>query len=217
MLLNALILGDQIEYLVEDRASDYLNREGIERSSAAYLLTMAFVTSTVSTADLGMSNARLLSKLVAEARHNEIDPLDCEDTEISPLLRLLPPEPSNSALATNKGWKDLSAILSAWVNLLEQLGIDLAGYGEKEWRVFQHVRRKRECNLPWDAWHGTKRHSCYEYSVYLTEPGFNDLFAEDLDGRLTLLSFSYGAAVSDWKLWEVHPRDQYAGHSWGMI
>lgn len=164
-----------------------------------------------------MSNARVLSKLVAEARDYEIDPLVREHTAISPMLRILHPEPAKSALATHRGWGDLSAILNAWLSLREQLGVDLAEYGEEEWRIFQFVRRKYECKRPWDSWHGTKPHSCYEYSVYLTDPDFDGFDAEDLDGRPTLFSFSYGAAVSDWKLWEVHPGDQYAGQFWGMI
>ncbi|GAB7322415.1 hypothetical protein MBLNU13_g03365t1 [Cladosporium sp. NU13] len=195
MLLDAVVLDDEIEYLFGDRAIDYLYREGIEPSSAAHLLTMAFIASAVSSSYHGMSNARVLGKLIAEARHIGIDPLDCEDTAISPMLRLLHPEPSNSALATNKGWKDLSEILDAWVCLLDYLGVDLAAYGEKEWRVFQHVRRKYEF----------KRDNPY------------DPTADDLDCRPTLFSFSYGAAVSDWELWEVHPGDQYAGHFWAMI
>ena len=216
-LLEALILDDEIEYLVGHRAIDYLDHECIELNSAAHLLTMAFIASTVSSAELGMSNARVLSKLVAEARHYGIDPLVRERTAISPMLRLLHPEPANSALATHSGWKDLSAILTAWISLLEQLGVDLAEYGEEEWRIFQLVRRKYECKRPWDSWRGTMPHSCHEYSGYLTDPDFDEPNAEDLDGRPTLFSFSYGAAVSDWKLWEVHPGDQYAGHFWGMI
>lgn len=218
MLLNALILNDEMEYLVGNRAVDYLNRKRIEPSSAAHLLTTAYLASAVSGSYHGMSNARVLSKLVAEARHNGIDPLVCEDTAISPMLRLLHPEPSNSALRHHRGWKDLSAILNAWVSLLQLFGVDLAGYGEEEWLVFQSVRRKYECKRPWDDWHGTKHHSCYKDSIYL---GGRDLAGlldpSDLDSRPTLFSFSYGAAASDWKLWEVHPGDQYAGHFWAVI
>lgn len=218
MLLNALILNDEIEYLVGNRAVDYLNCKRIKPSSAAHLLTTAYLASAVSGSYHGMSNARVLSKLVAEARHNGIDPLVCEDAAISPMLRLLHPEPSNSALSHHRGWKDLSAILSAWLSLLQLFGVDLAGYGEEEWRVFQFVRRKYECKRPWDDWHGTKPHSCYEDSIYLDIPDFAEyLDANDLDSRPTLFSFSYGAAASDWKLWEVHPGDQYAGHFWAMI
>jgi hypothetical protein len=219
-LLDALVLNDEIEYLVGNRAIDYLKRERVEPSSAAHLLTMAFVASAVSTSYRGMSNARALRKLIVEARHSGIDLLECEHTAISPMLRLLHPEPSNSALTilNYKGWKDLSAILDAWVSLLDYLGVDLARYGEKEWRVFKYVRRKYECKRPWDNWHGKAPHSCYEDSTFLVERDYlEDVSMEDLDFRPTLFSFSYGAAVSDWELWEVHPGDQYAGHFWAMI
>lgn len=218
MLLDAVVLDDETEYLFGDRAIDYLCREGIEPSSAAHLLTMTFIASAVSSSYHGMSNARVLSKLIAEARQIGIDPLDCEDTAISPMLRLLHPEPSKSALAINKGWTDLSEILDAWVCLLDYLGVDLAAYGEKEWRVFQHVRRKYECKRPWDDWHGKEPHSCHEHSTFLVKRDYpDDHTADDLDCRPTLFSFSYGAAVSDWELWEVHPGDQFAGHFWAMI
>ena len=218
MLLDALVLDGGIEYLVGNRAIDYLKRKNIEPSSAAHLLAMAFIASAVSSFHDGISNARVLSKLIAEARHSGIDPLECEHTAISPMLRFLHPEPLNSALAVHKGWKDLSAVLNAWVSLLDYLGVDLAGYGEEEWRVFQYVRRKYECKRPWDAWHGKAPHPCYEDSIFLVksdEP--DDACTDDLDCRPTLFSFSYGAAVSDWELWEVHPGDQYAGHFWAMI
>ena len=218
MLLDALVLDDGIEYLVGNRAIDYLNRECIKPSLAAHRLTMAFIASTVSSSNDGMSNARVLRKLIAEARHIGIDPLDCEHTAISPMLRLLHPEPSTSALASHKGRKDLSAILNAWVSLLDHLGVDLARYGEKEWRIFQDVRRKYACKRPWDDWHGKAPHSCYEDSTFLLKGDFpKDVSTDDLDRRPTLFSFSYGAAVSDWELWEVHPGDQYAGHFWATI
>lgn len=218
MLLDALVLDDGIEYLVGKRAIDYLNRNRIKQSLAAHRLTMAFIASTVSSSIHGMSNARVLRKLIAKARHIGIDPLDCEHTAISSMLRLLHPEPLVFSLERRKGWKDLSAILNAWISLLDYLGVDWAGYGEEEWRVFQYVRRRYECKRPWDEWHGEAPHSCYEDSNYLIERGYlDDVSMDDLDCRPTLFSFSYGAAVSDWELWEVHPGDQYAGHFWAMI
>ena len=209
MLLKALILDNEIEYLVRNRAIDYLNREGIERSTAAHLLILAFIASAVSGAGHGMSNARILSELIAEARRNGINALECDYAMMSPMLRVFHPEPINSAREGYKGWQDLNAVLNAWVNLVQQLGVDLADYCALEWREFQWARRKYECRRPWDDWHGVALHSCYDHPTYLTKG--DDRVSDDLDYRPTLFTFSYGATPSDWKLWEVHPGDECAG------
>lgn len=215
MLLKALILDDEIKYLVGSRATNYLDREGIEQSTAAHLLTLAFIASAVSGAGHGMNNARVLTKLVAEARRNGMNPLECDYAMMSPMLRVLHPEPINSARESYKGWKDLNAVLNAWVHLVQQLGVDLADYGALEWRGFQRARRKYECERPWDDWHGVDLHPCYDDARYLTKG--DACVSDDLDYRPTLFTFSYGAAPSDWKLWEVHPGDQCAGQFWARI
>lgn len=218
MLLDAVILDGEIKYLVGPRAIDYLNREGIERRSAAHLLTLACIASAVSSTRHSTSNARILSELVAEAQHHGIGPLERDRNAISPMLRLLHPEPSHSGLTSYKGWKDLRAILKAWLSLLQQLGVDLAAYGEEEWRLFQSTRRRNKCERPWDVWHGTQPHSCYEGSIYCFKGNYDDwLNLDDLDSCPTLFSFSYGAALADWEIWEAHPGDQYAGQFWTMI
>lgn len=209
-LLDDVVLDCQIEYLVGHRAVDYLDREGYERSSAAHSLTLACIASAISGTDDGINNARILSKLVVEARQNGINCLERDHIAMSPMLRLLHPEPLSSNSRRYTGWEDLSAVLSAWLRLLQQLGIDLAAYGEEEWRLFQSIRRNYDCKRPWDTWHGPQPHSCHEQSFYKVKCIYPEYVSSDeLDRRPALFSFSYGATISDWNIWEIHPGDQY--------
>lgn len=215
MLLDAVALDCQVEYLVGHRAVKYLNCEGFDLNSAAHSLAVACITSAISGTDNGRSNACILSKLVVEARHNGIDLLEHNHIAISPMLRLLHPELHNCIFRRYTGWKDLSTVLNAWLRLLQQLGVDLAAYGEKEWRLFQSIRCNYDCKRPWDAWHGLQPHSCYEQSIY--KCGHAEYVSSELDHRPALFSFSYGAPLSDWNLWEIHPGDQYSGQFWAMV
>lgn len=215
MLLDAVALDCQIEYLVGHRAVKYLNCEGFDLNSAAHSLAVACITSAISGTNNGRSNACILSKLVVEARHNGIDLLEHNHIAISPMLRLLHPELHNHLFGRDTGWKDLSAVLNAWLRLLQQLGVDLAAYGEEEWRLFQSIRRNHDCKRPWDAWHGHQPHSCDEQSMY--KCAYTEYVSSELDCRPALFSFSYGATLSDWNLWEIHPGDQYSGQFWAMV
>jgi len=192
-------------YLVGHRAVESLSRRGYERSVMARSLTTAYIASAVSNQEVGTRNARVLEELFMEARHNGLDLYSLDHGEMSPMLRFLHSEPKV------KGGKDMATHLNAWLTVLGTLGFDLAVYGEVESRLFQQLQRKYQCERPWDFWHGTKPHSCYDYS------GCKRDWANYDDERPALFAFSYGATVSDWKVFEIHPGDQYAGQFWQLI
>lgn len=205
IVLHAVTSDGDNTYLVGRRAMESLTRHGYERDVMARSLTTAYIVSAVSNYYIGMDNARILEEIFVEARTNGLDIHNLDHGEMSPMLRFLHSEP------IIKGRHDMETYLSAWLSVLDTLGFDLALYGEVEHRLFKQLRRRYQCERPWDLWHGTNLHSCYDYS------GLEHDWADCDDKRPALFAFSYGAAISDWRVFEVHPGDQYAGQFWRLV
>jgi hypothetical protein len=182
-----------------------LSYYGFEESVMAHSLTTAFIVSAVSHWYHIDNATRTLEELVIEAQYNGLDIYNLNHREMSPMLLFLHSE------SRVKGRQNMKTYLDAWLTVLDKLGFDLALYGEVESRIFQRLRRKYQCERPWDSWHGTKLHSCYDYS------GLERDWAGWDDTRPTLFAFSYGAAISDWRVFEVHPGDQHAGQFWQLM
>jgi len=204
-VLQSVTLDGEIKYLVGQQAMETLERYGHKRDVLARSLTAALILSAVSDRYPGIGNARILKALFVEARRNGLDVYNLCHFEMSPMLLFLHSD------RTIKGRQDLQTHFNAWLTVLDELGFDLAFYGQAEWDRFQQVRHKYECERPWDPWHGTELHSCYNCSGSYCD------WTIDCDSRPTLFAFSYGAAISDWKAFEVHPGDQYAGQFWRLV
>lgn len=208
IVVDAVISDGDKKYLVGRRAMESLSNYGFKESVVARSLTTAYIVSAVSDVCHHCTiynDTRTLEELVIEAQHNGLDIYNLNHREMSPMLLFL------HSKVKVKGHQNMQTYLDAWLTVLDKLGFDLAFYGEVESRLFQRLRRKYQCERPWDSWHGTKLHSCYDYS------GLECDWADCDDGRLTLFAFSYGAAIPDWRVFEVHPGDQYAGQFWRLI
>jgi hypothetical protein len=162
-------------------------------------LALAYTASAIGGLEYSASNMRTLGELVAGAIDLGYDLHDSADG-ISPLLRLLHDDDRRMPA------EFMEARLHAWLALLKSTGVDLQIYGQEEWNRFQALRR--DCERPWEYRHGVKAHRCEEVS----EGTFDEY------GSLpTLTAFTYGEEVSDWKLWLLHLRDEYAGQFWRLI
>jgi hypothetical protein len=160
-------------------------------------LALGYATSAISGFEYSTSNMRTLGELVTRAIDLGYDLHNSTDG-ISPLIRVI--HDKDRAQSAER----MKARLHAWLTLLKSTGVDLQIYGQEEWNRFQALQR--DCERPWDWWHGVGAHQC---------PGRGYFFDSDLD--LILIAFAYGREVSDWKLWLLHPGDEYAGQFWRLI
>jgi hypothetical protein len=183
---------------IDDDTSYLLKYGEIDDMSKVNILALAYVRSATHGSD--KSNARVLGRLVAEAINLGYDLHDAVD-DISPLLRLLHDRDRTLSVVY------MEVRLYKWLALLKSVGVDLRLYGQEEWRRFQMLRR--DCERPWDRWHGTDAHQCEDY--------LDDGDYPDLEFAPTLTAFTYGEEISDWKLWILHHGDQYAGEFWRLI
>lgn len=189
-LLSAMAINGETRYLVDSRSM--LSVSPVSKCKAAHSLATTYVASIIAGSTQSIANARTLKQLIAEAISQDLSLHETLDNGISPLLYLLRAEPSLS-LRGRKCYevqKDIAKVLHVWLNLLESIGIDLTAYGQEERRLFQLLRHVNGCDRSWDWWH--------------------QLGAD-------LFGFSYGAAISDWRMFWVHPGDQYAGQFWRMV
>jgi hypothetical protein len=194
--LDVVVLDDDTSYLLKSGKFD--NATKIERLAMEYTLN--------ATANFSHSarNTRVLGELVAGAMHSGCD-LHGREDDISPLLRLLHREDK---------WMSaeyMEARLYAWLALLKSIGVDLHTYGQEEWDRFRALRR--DCERPWDWWHGAYPHRCEDLPSHLSPTSYR----HEIETKPTVSAFSYGADVSDWKLWILHHGDQYAGQFWRLI
>jgi hypothetical protein len=202
--LGAMALTNETICLLGSHAAE-LQAQHID--SVAYALAQAFVTSVLKGSDQSTSNARVLEKLIVQARIHGLGlhkPLyGC----ISLLLRVIHPATGRQQWEVRPKDKSLDSetSLNVWLAFLKRIGVDLVSYGEEESRLFQEVRRSYICERPWDCWHGHDVCPCFE-------PG-----SQRNDYYPTLFALSYGAELSDWKLWVHHPGDIYAGLFWQMV
>lgn len=188
--LGILILNDDTSYL--------LNYGDLNYTDNVNILAQAYVTNATRDISYSASNMRILGELVAGAIDLGHDLHEGTDG-ISPLLRIL--HAKYEVLPA----KDLEARLVAWLSLLKSIGVDLCVYGREEWSRFQALRR--DCERPWDWWHGVGAHWCEEVNA----------IPQHRDFAPTLTAFTYGEEVSDWKIWMLHHGDQYAGQFWRLI
>jgi hypothetical protein len=193
--LDVVVLDDDTSYLLECGKFDDATK--IKRLALEYAIN--------ATASLHNSarNTHVLGELVAGAINAGYDLHDSADG-ISPLLRLLHEKYKGMSAEA------MEARLYAWLTLLDSIGVDLHTYGQEEWNRFQALRR--DCERPWDWWHGVTPHRCEDHpsrSVFC--------YYHRVDNKPTLSAFSYGADVSDWKLWTLHHGYQYAGQFWRLI
>lgn len=195
--LGIIVLEGDMSFLLEYGNLD--NATKIER------LALEYAFNTTADGSHSASNMRMLGRLVAEAVNLGYDLHDSAAADgISPLLHILQYED------TKPSSERMEARLYAWLALLKSNGVDLHTYGQEEWNRFQALRR--DCELPWDRWHGVDPHRCKDQSY--RSRGY---FHHQLDNKSPLSAFSYGSDVSDWKLWILHPGDQYAGQFWTLI
>ena len=178
---------------INDDTSYLLNYGSFDDRTKFECLALAYARSATSASECSASNMRMLGGLVVGAIDIGYDLHDSTDG-ISPLLRIL------------HDGGDMGARLHAWLTLLKSTGVDLQIYGQEEWNRFQAVRR--DCERPWDWWHGVGAHQCEDNpNQYLPKYKYDP----------TLTAFTYGREVSDWKLWLLHPGDEYAGQFWRLI
>jgi hypothetical protein len=171
-----------------------LNYGKVDDMSKINILTLAYARSATDSSN--KSNTLVLGRLVAEAIDLGYD-LHAGANSISPLLRLL----HHGGTSTER----MRARLYAWLALLKSSGVDLHTYGQEEWNLFQAVRR--DCERPWDRRHGVDAHQCEDFP----DDQYETIHAS------TVTAFTYGEEVSDWKIWVLHPGDQYAGQFWRLI
>lgn len=190
--LDIVALGDDISYL--------LRYEHLHDTTIISQLAVNYVRNASVDASHSAKNRRTLGELVAGAIDLGHD-LHGSTDDVSPLLRVLH---GNGAVLSAE---DMRTRLDAWLALLSSIGVDLRLYGQEEWRRFQVLRR--DCERPWDRWHGTDAHQCEDY--------LDDGTIADLEFAPTLTAFTYGENISDWKLWLLHPGDQCAGQFWRLI
>jgi hypothetical protein len=202
--LGSMALTDEIICLLGSHAAK-LQAQHVDL--VAYALAQAFVASVLKGSDQSTNLARVLEKLIVEARIHGLDLHEPLYNGISLLLRLLHPATGYQQWQgpPKNAWLDSETSLKVWLTFLKRIGIDLASYGEEESRLFQQVRRSYVCERPWDCWHGDAVCPCFE-------PG-----SQRNDYYPTLFAFSYGAELSDWRLWVHHPGDNYAGLFWQMV
>jgi len=186
--LHSVALSHDMSHLLKYGATDSTTRMNY--------LALAYVASATRSDGHSASNKRMLGSLVAGAIDQGLDVHGSADG-ISPLLLILHQRRLMSSA------RDMGARLSAWLDLLKSIGVSLHHYGKEEWRRFQALRRN--CEQPWDWWHGIDTHQCEGRRF------------DHLDNISTLMAFTYGADVSDWKLYIHHPGDHYAGHFWRLI
>ena len=193
--LDIVVLDGDTSFLLEYGNLDDATK--IER------LALEYAFNTTASSSHSANNTRILGRLVAEAVDLGYD-LHDSAAGISPLLQLLHYE------ITEPSAEYTEARLFAWLTLLKSIGVDLHTYGQEEWDRFQALRR--DCERPWDRWHSVYPHRCEDHPDRSLDP-----FCHKLDNKSTLSAFSYGADVSDWKLWILHHGDQYAGEFWRLI
>lgn len=188
-----------------DDDTTYLLRYGtFDEKTEMNALAQLYASNVTLKTTRGADNLRRLGQLIAGAVDLGMDLHESADG-ISPLLRIL----QGKYEAVSFG--DKEARLNAWLALLKSIGVDLRLYGQEEWHRFQALRR--ECDRPWDWWHGTDDHQCQDYPDDVPgRSGFQ--FFEYIP---TLAAFTYGEEVSDWKLWILHPGDHHAGQFWRLI
>lgn len=189
--LGILTLNDDTSYLLNHGEFNYT--DNVSKLAQAYAMNATHDTS------YSAINMRILGELLAGAIDLGHD-LHKGTNGISPLLRILHAE--YEVLPA----KDLEARLVAWLRLLKSIGVDLCVYGREEWSRFQALRR--DCERPWDWWHGVGAHRCEEVNASYPNPR---------DSAPTLTAFTYGEEVSDWKTWMLHHGDQHAGQFWRLI
>jgi len=161
-------------------------------------LAEAYVTSATYDSECTTIDTHTLGQLVAEAINIGMD-LHGNPDGISPLLRFL----HDRKFVAHA--RDMEARLYAWLTLLKSIGVDLHLYGQEEWCRFQALRRT--CERPWDWWHGVNAHQCEDIPDDRYDSGYAP----------TVTAFTFGEEVSDWKIWVLHPGDQYAGQFWRLI
>jgi hypothetical protein len=193
-----------LDIVVLDGDTSFLLKYGnLDDAIKIERLALEYAFNTTAGFSHSANNTRMLGGLVAGAVELGYDLHDSADG-ISPLLQLLhyeTPEPSAERM---------EARLCAWLTLLKIIGVDLHTYGQEEWNRFQALRR--DCERPWDQWHSVDPHLCEDHPDRAKDP-----FYHKLDNKPTLSAFSYGADVSDWKLWILHHGDQYAEEFWKLI
>jgi hypothetical protein len=208
-LLKAISLNGEITYLVGLRSMELIKHAVYSPIGS---LAVQYIASIATGSDQSIENARALQELITGALGHGYDLHAHPGNRISPLLILLHPEPMLAPRrldgTRHRPYIDMKRFLHIWLSLLKSIGIDLLSYGETEWRMLQQLRHTSECDRPWDWWHGAETHRCY---------GDVNNFDATLDSCPALLSFSYGADVSDWTIWVYHPGDQYAGQFWRMV
>jgi hypothetical protein len=162
-------------------------------------LALAYITSAFHGPDSASNKRRLQELLVGwiELGHD----LHGSSDGISPLISVL-----HYYRYTVPCVSGMEARLNDWLTLLKNTGVDLRLYGQEEWHRFQALRRN--CDRPWDWGHGVEAHRCEEDSY--------DIFGRS-ESLPALATFTYGEEVSDWKLWVLHPGDEYAGKFWRLI
>jgi hypothetical protein len=186
-------------FAINDDTSYLLNYGSFDDRTKFEYLALAYVRSAMRGLQYSASSMRILGELVAGAIGLGYDLHDSADG-ISPLLRLL--HDGDRGMPADL----MEARLHAWLALLKSTGVDLQIYGQEEWNRFQMLRR--DCERPWDYRHGVEAHRCEEVS----EGTFDK--SESLP---TLTAFTYGEDISDWKLWLLHPGDEYARQFWNLI
>lgn len=96
-----------------------------------------------------------------------------------------------------------------WIRILQSSGIDLEHYGRKERSIFKMGKRNN-----------------FESLVFLSR--INRVEALDFEGPMkpvisyelgwsSLIDFTYGPCVEDWKFWFSEPTDRFAGKFWSLI
>lgn len=208
--LDALTLNGGIKYLAGPRAMELAHPL---TQYPAHSLAVMYVASVFSGSDQGASNARALKMLIVEALKHGCN-LHQQSSDGTPFLHLLPTY-TGRALSRHdidghvySLYKNMDNALRIWLELLESIGIDLTSYGQEEERLFRQLRRKSKCDQPWHKWHTCV--ACGHYDEYGN-------WHSSTRPCSTLIAFTYGATISDWKLWVVHRGDEYAGQFWRIV
>lgn len=183
------------------------NIQARQEDLVAHALAQAYVASVIVGSNQSISNARIVEKIIFQARNHGLDLHEPSGSGISLLIRLIHPGTRHHRWddGLDNGWLDAKRSLTVWLGLLKYIGVDLAAYGEEEYRLFQQLRRTYECERPWDWWHGREVCACFD-----PDKDWGDPYP-------TMFAFSYGADLSEWKLWVLHPGDHYAGQFWQMV
>lgn len=188
-LLDAVVLDGDITYLNEDQAAEI--HDSCRRVES---LALAWAESAIEGSDQSTKNACALEKLLTGAWEIGLDFHEGEHP-ISPFLQIVHDTSVHANASNPSAARD--AILELWLSLLSRIGTDLKSYGAEEWRRFQRLRNdeiRGHYSGIWDA---------YQRSEWRDQ--------------LELLAFTYGTEISDWKLYVVHPGDEFGGQFWQMI